>query len=120
MGSFSGYPICLVTMTGAKSGRRRIVPLMYVPHRDTVMLVASQGGSPKHPVWYYNLLAHPRIIVEQEGVRRELTARLVEGEERSRLWRVCVEHYDPYEKYQKRTTRNIPVFVCEPDAWGRS
>ena len=116
MGSFSGYPICLVTMTGAKSGRQRIVPLMYVPLGETVILVASQGGNPKNPVWYYNLVAHPKIIVEQGGARRELTARLVGAEEKSRLWPICVEHYDPYEKYQKRTARDIPVFVCEPDA----
>ncbi len=115
MGSFSGYPICLVTMTGARSGRQRIVPLMYVPHGETIILVASQGGNPKHPVWYYNLVAHPEIVVEQGGRRLQLKARLVDADEKDWLWPICVEHYDPYETYQMRTTRDIPVFICEPN-----
>ena len=101
-------------MTGAKSGRRRTLPLMYIPHGDAVILVASQGGAPRHPAWYYNLMAHPDIEIEVNGRSRELRARLVEGAERAELWPVCVNRWPGYEGYSKRTTREIPVFLCEP------
>ena len=107
-------PICLVTMTGAKSGQTRTIPLMYVPYDKGVLLVASQGGMPRHPVWYHNLMAHPDITVERDGTTRRLRARVASAEEKARLWPVCVEHYAPYEEYQQRTDRDIPVFVCEP------
>lgn len=114
MNSIAGDPICLVTMTGAKSGRRRTIPLMYVPYGEGVILVASQGGAPSHPAWYHNLLAHPDIEVEQGGQRRRLRARLADTDEKAKLWPICVEHYAPYEEYQQKTTRDIPLFVCEP------
>ena len=109
-----GYEICLVTMTGAKSGRRRTIPLMYIAHGDGVLLVASQGGAPTHPLWYHNLVAHPDIEVEQGGRRTKLRARVASHDEKAELWPICVEHYRPYDDYQKRTARDIPVFVCEP------
>lgn len=108
-----GDPTCLVTMTGARSGRSRTIPLVGIPHGEDVILVASQGGAPTHPAWYYNLVAEPEIIVQSGGRRRRLRARLVTGEERARLWPACVEHYAGYEEYQRRTTREIPVFLCE-------
>ena len=114
MNKLGGDPICLVAMTGASSGRRRVVPLMYVPCGDSVALVASQGGAPRHPVWYYNLKAYPDIVIEQGGRRRQMRAREVDGEEKARVWPVCVQHYAPYADYQKRTVRQIPVFLCEP------
>ncbi|MEJ2088229.1 MAG: nitroreductase family deazaflavin-dependent oxidoreductase [Gammaproteobacteria bacterium] len=114
MNTLAGDPICLVTMTGARSGRSRTIPLMYIPDGDSVLLVASQGGAPTHPVWYHNLVAHPDIQVEEGGHRRSLRARLVGPEEKARLWRICVAHYAPYEDYQQRTDRDIPVFRCEP------
>lgn len=114
MGKFQGREICLVTMTGAKSGKKRVVPLMYVPHEDGVILVASQGGAPKSPVWYGNLLAHPDIEVQHRDRKLKLRARLVDDAEKARVWPVCVEHYPPYDDYQARTDRNIPVFVCGP------
>jgi deazaflavin-dependent oxidoreductase (nitroreductase family) len=107
-------PICLITMTGAKSGKQRTIPLMYVPYGEGVLLVASQGGMPKHPVWYLNRVAHPTIVVEQGGKRKKLTARIAEKAEKEQLWPLCVEHYAPYEEYRHRTERDIPVFVCEP------
>lgn len=113
MSSTFGNPICLVTMTGAKSGKTRTIPLMYVPNGDTVLLVASQGGMPKNPVWYHNLVAHSDVIIEQGGQRRKLKARLVDKEEKRLLWPICVEHYSDYANYQERTTRDIPVFICE-------
>ena len=114
MNKLAGDEICLVSMTGAKSGKKRTIPLMYVPHGDKVILVASLGGAPKNPVWYHNLVAHPDITVNEGGKRRELRARRVDAEEKARLWPICVEHYAPYETYQQRTTRDIPVFICEP------
>ena len=114
MNKLAGDPICLVTMTGAKRGQRRTIPLMYVPDGDSVLLVASQGGAAMHPVWYHNLIAHPDIEVEQGGERRRLRARQVDEEEKVRLWPICVSHYAPYEDYQRRTDRSIPVFRCEP------
>lgn len=114
MAKLGGDPICLVTMTGAKTGRERTIPLMYVPHENGVLLVASQGGAPKHPVWFHNLVAHPDIVVEVDGRRLELHARRVGEEEKARLWPICVEHYAPYAQYQQRTERSIPVFDCQP------
>ncbi len=114
MSTLAGDKICLVTMTGAKSGKTRTIPLMYVPHEDGVLLVASQGGAPKHPVWYHNLEAHPDIVVEEGGRRMELRARQVSEEEKAELWPICCRFYAPYEQYQQRTDRSIPVFACEP------
>jgi deazaflavin-dependent oxidoreductase (nitroreductase family) len=113
MNSLGGDPICLVTMTGAKSGRTRTIPLMFVPRDDAVLLVASQGGAPRNPVWYRNLVAHPNIVVEEGGQRRELRARELHGDERAAAWPVCVARYAPYADYQLRTAREIPVFACE-------
>jgi deazaflavin-dependent oxidoreductase (nitroreductase family) len=113
MNAVSGMPIVLVKMKGAKSGRMRTIPLMYVPHDKGVILVGSQGGAPKHPIWYYNLIRNPEVEITQGGKTRKMTARLVEDEEKAELWPTCVEYYPPYEEYQKRTDRRIPVFLCE-------
>lgn len=109
-----GDAVCFVTMTGAKSGRKRTIPLMYVPHGDAVLLVASQGGAPRHPAWYHNLKAHPDIEIEQGGHRRRMRARLASPGEKAELWPVCDAHYAPYADYRRRTDREIPIFVCEP------
>ncbi len=103
-------------MTGAKSGRRRTIPLMYVPYQGGVLLVASQAGAPKNPVWYGNLVKHPDIRVNHRGQDMQLRARLATAEEKPRLWPICDQHYAPYADYRKRTTRDIPIFVCEPAA----
>ncbi|MEP5765932.1 MAG: nitroreductase family deazaflavin-dependent oxidoreductase [Halieaceae bacterium] len=108
-----GRPICLVKMTGAKSGKIRWTPVMYVPWKDGVIIVASLGGAPKNPVWYYNLVAHPQVEVLVNGKTTALTARQVYGEERMAVWPTCVEHYPDYADYQARTDREIPVFICE-------
>ena len=85
-----------------------------VPDGDAFLLVASQGGAPKNPVWYYNLVAHPDITIEHDGTRHALTARIVQGEEKASLWPVCDQHYADYAIYRQRTTRDIPLFRCEP------
>jgi len=114
MGSFQGRPIMLVTMKGAKSGKLRDVPLMYVPYQDGVIIVGSQGGAPRSPVWVKNLQANPDVTVRCVGKTLKLRARQVDDAEKARLWPICVQHYREFADYQARTDRNIPVFVCEP------
>ncbi len=114
--SLQGDEVCFVRMTGAKSGRRRTIPLMYVPYQGGVLLVASQAGAPKNPVWYGNLVKHPDIRVNHRGQDMQLRARLATAEEKPRLWPICDQHYAPYADYRERTTRDIPIFVCEPTA----
>lgn len=109
-----GDEVCFVTMKGAKSGRRITIPLMYVPHGPGVLLVASQGGAPKNPVWYHNLVTHPGVEVEHRGRRMALRARLARPDEKPALWPICDRAYAPYAEYRQRTTRDIPIFVCEP------
>lgn len=113
MNKLAGMPIVLVTMKGARSGRTLTIPLMYVPHERGYILVASQGGAPKHPAWYHNLVKNPEIEITFEGQTRKFTARQVDEDEKATLWPTCVEYYPPYEQYQRRTERRIPVFLCE-------
>lgn len=112
--SFAGDDVCFVTMKGAKSGRIVTVPLMYVPYGDGVLLVASLGGAPRNPVWYNNLVKHPEITVSHRRRLMNLRARLATPQEKPKLWPICDQHYAPYADYRKRTTRDIPIFVCEP------
>jgi deazaflavin-dependent oxidoreductase (nitroreductase family) len=112
--TLGGDEVCFVTMTGAKSGRTLTIPLMYIPHRDNVLLVASQGGNPKNPTWYFNLVKHPDIKVSYRGKERNLRARIATPEEKPELWPICYQAYAPFEEYRKRTNRDIPIFICEP------
>ncbi len=114
LNKLGGDDVCFVTMTGAKSGRTLTIPLMYVPHAEGVLLVASLGGAPRNPVWHHNLVKHPDIEVEHRGTRLSLRARLADAEEKPALWPICDQHYAPYAEYRTRTTRDIPIFVCEP------
>lgn len=114
MKSFLGGPVCLVTMTGAKSGKTRHIPLIHIRHGENKVLVASSGGMPKNPVWYYNLKAHPQIKIMADGQEREYIARQVDDEEKAALWPLLVDTYADFDEYQARTDRNIPVFNCEP------
>lgn len=115
MNKLAGMPILLVEMTGAKSGRTITIPLMYVPYKDGFVLVASQGGAPKHPVWYHNLVKHPAVRITYDGKTTPMTARLATDEEKAEVWPTCCEYYPPYQEYQDRTDRNIPVFICTAD-----
>jgi deazaflavin-dependent oxidoreductase (nitroreductase family) len=112
--SLGGDDVCFVTMKGAKSGRILTIPLMYVPYRDGVLLVASMGGAPQNPVWYRNLVKHPDIEVRHRGRRMKLRCRLATPDEKPELWPICDGRYAPYADYRRRTTRDIPIFVCEP------
>lgn len=109
-----GSPICLVTMTGARSGKRRVVPLIFVPHGEDVLLVASQGGMSMHPAWFHNLIANPSVCITADGRTRRMQARLASHEEKAALWSVAVAIYPDFARYQARTERDIPLFVCSP------
>lgn len=106
-------PVCLVTTTGRKSGEPRTVPLLHLPDGDRVLLVASQGGLPKHPQWYYNVLADPNVTVQVGRRRRAMTAREATQSERAELWPRLVERYADFADYQANTSRVIPVIICE-------
>ena len=108
-------PVIIVTMRGNKTGKVRKTPLMRVQHDGEYALVASLGGAPKHPVWYYNLKAHPDEVAIQDGPSPiEVRVREVAGEERAEWWARAVAAYPPYAEYQESTERQIPVFVASP------
>ena len=106
-------PIVLFTTTGAQSGKKRYVPLMRVEDNGRYAMVASKGGDPKHPSWYFNVLANSAVTVQDGDKVIEGTAREVQGDEREHWWKLAVEAYPPYAEYQSKTTRQIPVFVVE-------
>ncbi len=106
-------PVVLLTMTGAKSGAVRKVPLMRVEHEGRYAAVASQGGAPAHPQWYHNLLAHPDLELQDGAIISEVRAREISGDEREQWWQRCVAAFPPYAEYQTKTDRDIPVVVLE-------
>jgi deazaflavin-dependent oxidoreductase (nitroreductase family) len=87
---------------------------MRVEHGGRYAMVASKGGAPDHPVWYYNVRANPRVELQDGPQRQDMTARELGGEERAEWWARAVAAYPPYAEYQQKTTRQIPVFVLEP------
>jgi deazaflavin-dependent oxidoreductase (nitroreductase family) len=107
-------PVIVVTSRGAKSGKLRKNPLMRVEHDGRYAAVASVGGAPKHPVWYYNLTADPHVEVQDGPVKQDMIAREVTGEEKEQWWVRAVAAYPDYADYQAKTEREIPVFVLEP------
>jgi deazaflavin-dependent oxidoreductase (nitroreductase family) len=111
-----GMPIIVVTSVGAQSGKLRKTPLMRVEHNGEYALVASLGGAPKHPVWYYNLKKNPHVELQDGPVKKDYTAREVTGDEKAVWWERSVAAYPDYADYQKKTTREIPVFVLTPMA----
>lgn len=108
-----GKPVVLVTMRGAKTGSVRKVPLMRVEHDGDFVLVASQGGAPEHPQWYWNLRADPDVEVQADRETFRARARELDGKERFDWWVRAVEAYPPYAEYQVRTQRLIPLFLLE-------
>jgi len=106
-------PIVLFTTTGAKSGKKRYVPLMRVEENGRYAMVASKGGAPGHPSWYFNVKAHPQISVQDGATVVDLTAREIDGAEREHWWELAVAAFPPYAQYQTKTERRIPVFVLE-------
>jgi F420H(2)-dependent quinone reductase len=111
-----GMPVVVLTMVGASSGKIRKTPVMRVEHEGSYAAVASLGGSPNNPVWYHNLVANPHVELQDGPVRQDMVAREVTGEEKAAWWERAVAAYPDYADYQRRTDRDIPVFVLEPQA----
>ncbi len=109
-----GRPIVLVTMTGARTGAVRKVPVMRVEHAGSYAVVASKGGAPTNPAWYHNLVVNPKVQLQDGPTRRDYVAREVSGDERAAWWARAVEAWPDYAQYQTRTERVIPVFVLDP------
>jgi deazaflavin-dependent oxidoreductase (nitroreductase family) len=109
-------PIVVITSKGAKSGKLRKNPVMRVEHDGAYAAVASKGGAPEHPTWYYNFVAHPLVEVQDGTAKGDYTARIVEGDERDAWWERAAEVWPDYREYQTKTDRQIPVFVLEPVA----
>jgi len=112
----TGLPIAIYWTRGVTTGKVRKTPLMRVTHAGRYLMVGSQGGAPKDPAWVANLRAHPEVTVQDgpdpwDGVAREIT-----GQEKAEWWERAVAAYPPYADYQKKTDREIPVFVIEPKA----
>ncbi|MFE7721824.1 nitroreductase family deazaflavin-dependent oxidoreductase [Nocardia rhizosphaerihabitans] len=112
--SLQGKPVVLLTTKGAKTGKLRKTPLMRVEHDGEYAVVASLGGAPKHPVWYHNIAAEPHVELRDGTVTKDYTAREVFGEEKAQWWERAVEVWPDYAEYQKKTDRQIPVFVLTP------
>ena len=109
----TGLPVIIVTTRGNKSGKLRKTPLMRVEHDGEYALVASMGGAPRNPVWYYNLKADPDAVAIQDGAEPfDAALREISGSERDEWWERAVAAYPPYAEYQERTDRTIPVFVA--------
>ncbi len=106
-----GVPIVLLTSVGARTGKLRKTPLMRVEHDGQYAVIASQGGAPTHPVWYHNLVKNPHVELQDGADRADYDAHLAEGEERAIWWERAVAVWPDYAEYQKKTDREIPVFV---------
>jgi deazaflavin-dependent oxidoreductase (nitroreductase family) len=113
-GGLGDMKIIAVTSVGAKTGKLRKTPLMRVEHNGEYAAVASLGGAPKHPVWYYNLKANPHVELQDGAVKKDYIAREVSGEEKAIWWERAVAAFPDYADYQKKTERQIPVFVLSP------
>jgi deazaflavin-dependent oxidoreductase (nitroreductase family) len=109
-------PVVILTTLGGKSGKIRKSPLMRVEHDGSYAVVASLAGAPKNPVWYHNVVADPRVELQDGPVRRDMLAREVTGDEKTVWWERAVEAFPDYAEYQKNTDREIPVLVLEPAA----
>ena len=111
----TGLPCIIVIHTGNKTGAVRKIPLMRVKVDDSYVLIGSMGGQPQNPVWVYNLRANPEVEIRDETIVTPMLVREITNEsERTKLWRASVEAYPPYDEYQAKTTRRIPVFLAEP------
>ena len=113
-GDLRGKPVIVLTSIGAKTGKLRKTALMRVEHEGTYAVVASLGGAAKNPVWYANLKKHPHVELQDGPTKRDYTAREVAGAEKATWWERAVRVWPDYDRYQARTTRQIPVFVLEP------
>jgi len=109
----TGLPVIIVTTRGKKTGKLRKNPVMRVEHNGQYALIASKGGAPKHPEWYFNIMANPDEVMIQDGPDRfDVTVHEATGQEREEWWKRAVEAFPDYEEYKKKTTRVIPVLVA--------
>jgi len=113
-GTFQGAPVALLTTTGRKTGEPRVSPLLYLREGDRVILGASRSGSDKHPLWYLNLKANPKVSVQIKDEILALTARDANEPERKQYWPKMVAMYPSYDDYQSWTDRTIPIVICDP------
>jgi deazaflavin-dependent oxidoreductase (nitroreductase family) len=113
-GDLRGRPVIVLTSVGAKTGKLRKTALMRVEHESVYAVVASLGGAPKNPVWYYNLKANPHVELQDGATKRDYMAREVTGDEKAMWWQRAIETWPDYANYQTKTDRQIPVFVLEP------
>jgi deazaflavin-dependent oxidoreductase (nitroreductase family) len=109
-----GSPVVLLTLRGAKTGKLRYTPVMRVEHNGSYAVVASKGGAPEHPTWYFNIKAYPEFPLQDGTVTKDYVAREVEGAERAEWWERAVAAFPSYAEYQEKTDRQIPVFVLDP------
>ncbi|MEV7826334.1 nitroreductase family deazaflavin-dependent oxidoreductase [Microbacterium enclense] len=109
-----GVPIIVLTTVGAKTGGLRKTALMRVEHEGQYAVVASKGGAPEHPAWFYNLVKNPRVALQDGDVKKEYDAHQAEGTERDEWWARAVAVWPDYDEYQKKTERRIELFVLEP------
>lgn len=112
-GMFEGWPVLLLTTTGAKSGRLLTSPVVYLPAGDRLLVFASKGGAPTNPAWYHNLVANPTVTVEVGAETYQATAKVLTGEERDRLYQKQVEAIPVFGEYQQKSSRVIPVIALE-------
>lgn len=113
-GDLRGRPVVVLTTVGAKTGKLRKTALMRVEYEGAYAVVASLGGSPRNPAWYYNLKANPHVELQDGAVKRDYQAHEAAGDEKAVWWARAVETWRDYAGYQKKTARQIPVFVLEP------
>lgn len=109
--AFESRPLLLLTTIGARSGKPRITPMMYIPDGERLLVVASNAGAPAHPDWYYNLLAHPQVTVEVKAETFDATAIATWGEEHQNLWNRIVESYPFFADHQAKVSRQIPIIA---------
>ena len=113
-GTLHGRAVVIVSMRGARTGKIRKIAVMRVEHHGNYAVVASMGGAPQHPTWYHNLVADPRIELQDGPVRRDMTVREAAGHEKTLWWERAVAAYPSYADYQRKTDREIPLFIAEP------
>jgi deazaflavin-dependent oxidoreductase (nitroreductase family) len=110
---WQGTNVLILTTTGRRTGEARSTPLIYGTHGEDPVVVASKGGAEDHPAWYLNLVEEPNVTVQVRGDRFKARARTATSEERAELWRMMTGHWPPYDEYQRKTDREIPVVVLE-------
>jgi deazaflavin-dependent oxidoreductase (nitroreductase family) len=107
-------PVIVLTTKGARTGNIRKSPLMRVEHDGKYLIVASLGGAPSHPVWYHNVVANPTVEIQDGATRQDMATRELDGDEREVWWKRAVDAFPPYAEYQEKTSRVIPILICEP------